>query len=93
MDRLIEKKIWTPKRIGGIVIVCLVVFAILYGLLLKDPSSRVFVSSERLTISEVKRGAFQEWIPINGVVVPVKAVKEQVCKGQCGRDNPIDRSR
>ena len=81
MDRLIEKKIWTPKRIGGIVIVCLVVFAILYGLLLKDPSSRVFVSSERLTISEVKRGAFQEWIPINGVVVPVKSVYIDAIEG------------
>jgi len=81
MDRPIEKKTWTAKRIVGITLVCLVVFAILYGLLFKDSSLRLNVSTERLTISEVKRGAFQEWIPINGIVVPVKSVYIDAIEG------------
>ena len=81
MDRPIEKKIWTLKRIVGIALACLVVFAILYGLLLRDRGSRLYVSAERMTISEVKRGAFQEWIPINGTVAPVKSVYIDAIEG------------
>jgi len=81
VDRPIEKKIWTLKRIVGIALACLVVFAILYGLLLRDHGSRLYVSAERMTISEVKRGAFQEWIPINGTVAPVKSVYIDAIEG------------
>jgi len=81
MDRPIEKKTWTTKRITWIAIVSLVIFAILYGLLFRDNSSRLYVSADRLTISEVKRGAFQEWIPINGTVAPVKSVYIDAIEG------------
>jgi len=81
MDRPIEKKFWTAKRIVGITLVCLIIFAIFYMLLFRDSSSRLNVSAERLTISEVERGAFQEWIPINGIVVPVKSVYIDAIEG------------
>jgi len=81
VDRPIEKRVWTPKRIAGIVIVCLAIFAILYGLLFRDRHSRLYVSTERLTISKVKLGAFQEWIPINGTVAPVKSVYIDAIEG------------
>jgi HlyD family secretion protein len=81
MDRPIEKKFWTQKRIAWIALACLLIFAILYGLLLKDRSLRLYVSAEQLTISEVKRGAFQEWIPINGTVVPIKTVYIDAIEG------------
>ena len=32
------------------------------------------VDTERITISEVKKGSFQEIIPVNGIVLPVTTI-------------------
>lgn len=36
--------------------------------------SKLNVDTERITISEVKKGAFQEFIPVNGVVMPLNTI-------------------
>jgi len=50
-------------------------------LILKDNSSRLYVDTDRLIISEVQKGTFQEWIPVNGIVVPVKSVYIDAIEG------------
>lgn len=69
------------KHIVWITLAGLVILAILYGLLRKDRGSRLYIPAERLTISEVKQDAFQEWILINGTVVPVNTVYIDAIEG------------
>lgn len=81
MDRKIEKKTWTSKRIitfggGGLFFIF-----IFYLLVFADKSSKLNVESERLTISEVKFGQFQEFIPITGTVQPIETFFLDVSEG------------
>ena len=72
MDRKIQKKLLTPKRIlsGGAIagFVGLVVYMAVFG----DHSARLNVQVERITISEVTVGPFQEFIPQRGTVMPIQ---------------------
>ncbi len=71
MDRKIEKSKWNTKRIvviaGGAILVALIGFVAYTGLTGK---SKYNVPVDRITISEIKKGSFQEFIPVNGVVMP-----------------------
>ena len=72
MDRKIKKKLWTPKRIGMAGGGGLLVLFILYSFIFGDTSSKLNVEAEKITISEVSRGPFQEFIPVNGSVLPIE---------------------
>jgi HlyD family secretion protein len=81
MDRKIEKKKWPPKKImsyagGGIIIVL-----ILYNLIFGDRSSKLNVETEKITISEVKFGQFQEYIPVTGEIIPLKTIYLDAIEG------------
>ena len=71
MDRKIEKKKWPPKRIAGLAAVGLFVILVLYVFLFRLSKSTLNVKAERITISTVTRGPFQEFIPIMGNVLPI----------------------
>ena len=71
MDRKIEKKKWPPKKIAGIAAIVIFFSVILYSLIFGDRSSKLNVELEKITISEVYRGEYQEFIPINGSVMPI----------------------
>ncbi len=73
MDKQREKKTWTLKRITTISVAGLIFIFIIYLLFFSDKSSKLNVEKERLTISEVKRGPFQEFIPITGSIEPIKS--------------------
>ena len=74
MDRAIEKKKWTKKRImliaGGGAFIVLLVFIIFstFG------KSRLNVESERMTIAEAKQRNFREFIPVTGTIQPVTTI-------------------
>jgi HlyD family secretion protein len=72
MDRKIEKKKWTPKKIVLYSAIALFVFFILYIFVLADQSSKLNVEKERITISEVRQAPFQEYIPVTGTVEPIQ---------------------
>jgi len=69
MDRKIEKKRWSLKRILYLSIGGLGALLLIYALL-TIKSGQLRVDSERLTISPVQRGPFQEFIPITGEIIP-----------------------
>jgi len=81
MDRVIEKKTWTTKRIltiGGIAAIVLLIAAAIY---FTSGKSRLNVDTERITISEIKKGPFQEFIPVNGTVLPLTTIYLDALEG------------
>lgn len=81
MDIPLKKKRFTPKKIaiiaGSVLIVALIVFVILSS----TGNSKLNVEKERITISEVKKGNFQENIPVNGVVLPISTIYLDAMEG------------
>ncbi len=70
MDKQIEKKKWPPKKIatfaGSGLFIAFVIYIFVFGM----SKSSLNVKAERLTVSEVTRGPFQEFIPVMGNVLP-----------------------
>jgi HlyD family secretion protein len=71
MDRRIEKKKWPPKKIALVGGAGLFILFVIYALA-ANTGSRLNVEAERLTVSTVVKGPFQEYIPVNGVVQPIR---------------------
>ena len=70
MDRVIAKKKWSTKRILTIAGIAAIVLLIAGSYYFTSGKSRLNVNTERITISEVSKGPFQDAIPINGIVLP-----------------------
>jgi HlyD family secretion protein len=70
MDRQIKKKFWTLKRILIISASGLFLVFAVYVFLFKFRVPTLNVEKDRITISTVTRGPFQEFIPIMGNVLP-----------------------
>jgi len=70
VDRVIAKKTWSRKRILTIAAIVGVIALIVAAYMATIGKSKLNVDAERITISEVKQGPFQEFIPVNGVVLP-----------------------
>jgi HlyD family secretion protein len=81
VDRVIPKKRWTTKRlltIAGITAICLLAGGSYY---FTSGKSRLNVATERITIHELKKGAFQEFIPVNGIVLPITTIYLDAVEG------------
>ena len=70
MDRKIEKSTWNKKRILTIVGITALVALIAGAIYGTTGKSKYNASIDRITISEIKKGPFQEFIPVNGTVMP-----------------------
>ncbi|MCK9398620.1 MAG: HlyD family efflux transporter periplasmic adaptor subunit [Bacteroidales bacterium] len=70
MDRIIEKKKWTTKKILQYTALAVFVFFLLYLFLFLDRSSRLNIEKDQVTIATVTLDNFQEFIPVDGVVQP-----------------------
>jgi len=81
VDRVIEKKTWSRKRILTIVGIVGIIVLIGASYYLTSGKSRLNVDSERITISEVKSGPFKEFIPVNGVVLPITTIYLDALEG------------
>jgi HlyD family secretion protein len=81
MDRKLEKKWWSWKRIIQLCGFAILLVFLIYILFFKDNSSRLNVPIERITISEVANGPFQEYIPVTGTVLPIKTVYLDAIEG------------
>lgn len=74
MDRPIKQKTWNTKRIltvGGVVALVGLIGASYY---FTSGNSKLNVEAERISIFEVKEDTFQEFIPINGTVLPISSI-------------------
>lgn len=81
MDRKIEKGRWNKKKIltiAGISALALLIFASIY---FTSGKSKLNVDVERITVSEVRKDAFQETIPVNGIVLPQTTIYLDAVEG------------
>lgn len=81
MDRVIEKKRWNKKK--TLTVVGITALALLIGgsIYYTSGGSKLNVEAERITVSEVKKGSFQEFIPVNGVVLPQTTIYLDAVEG------------
>lgn len=81
MDRKLVKKNTLPlKIIFGVIGVSILGF-IFYSLFFVNHNNKISVSESEIIIEEIKNGAFQEFIPVDGVVQPLKTIYLDVVQG------------
>lgn len=72
MDRKLQKKTWTPRKIawiaGGVVLVAGVIYQIAFA----DHRSTMNVEKERLSIATVSTGDFTDYILVSGQIEPAQ---------------------
>ena len=90
MDRVIEKKRWSKKRILTIVSVAALIALIAASYYFTSGKNKLNVDPERITISEVKKGPFQEIIPVNGVVMPLTTIYLDALEGGQVEDKYVE---
>jgi len=81
VDRKIEKKTWNSKKILTIAGITGVILLIGGSIYLTSGKSKLDVDTERLTISTITKGPFQEFIPVNGVVMPLTTIYLDASEG------------
>lgn len=90
MDRVIKKKKWTAKRIITISVIAGIILLIGASYYFTSGGSKLNVDTERITISEVKKGTFQENIPVNGVVLPQTTIYLDAVEGGRVEEKYVD---
>jgi HlyD family secretion protein len=81
MDRALPKRFWTQQRLilsaGGILIVGLIAYVTVFA----DKRSKLNVEREKITVSPVTIGPFEEFIVVTGVVQPLKTIRLDAIEG------------
>lgn len=81
MDKQLKKKKWTLKRIATYGGIGLFVVFVGYQFIFADRRPKLKVDKEKITVSDVKRGVFQETIPQTGIVEPSRTVYLDAVEG------------
>ncbi len=74
MDRKIEKKKWTAKKIITIAVAVAVVATLATISISTIGKSRLNVEADRISIGTAKEDKFREFIPVTGIVQPVSTI-------------------
>ena len=90
MDKKLEKKFWTVKRIIWIVGGILLGSFLVYQLVFADKRTRLNVDKEKITVSDVTQGVFDEFIVVSGVVQPIKTYHIDAIEGGYVKEKVID---
>jgi HlyD family secretion protein len=81
MDIPIEKKKISKSKLlmagAALIIILLIIFVIVPSM----GGSKLNVQKERLSISTVNNGIFQENIPVNGIVMPITTIYLDAVEG------------
>lgn len=90
VDRVIAKKKWGKKRILTIAGITGLVLLAGGSYYLTSGKSRLNVETERISISEVKKGPFQVTIPVNGMVLPITTIYLDAIEGGRVEEKYVD---
>ena len=72
MDRKIQKKTWTPRKIAWIAGGAALLFGIVYQIGFADHRSTMNVEKDRLSIATVSTGEFTDYILVSGQIEPAQ---------------------
>lgn len=89
MDRPIEKKSF-PRRYAGYIAAAVVTVALLAWLIFGSTASTMTIDSNEITISDVTRGEFDDYVRLNGQVVPIQVVQISPEEGGIVREKIIE---
>lgn len=81
MDIPIEKKRFSTSKIAMLVGGLLLLALIIYVITSATGNSKLNVETERISINTVKKGVFQENIPVNGIVLPITTIYLDAIEG------------
>jgi HlyD family secretion protein len=81
MDKKIQKKTWTVKKIATYGGIALFVIFVGYQFIFADRRQKLKIEKDKITISTVQRGVFQETIPQTGIVEPSRTVYLDAVEG------------
>jgi HlyD family secretion protein len=81
MDRVIQKKKWSTKRILTTAGIAGIIVLITLSYVYTSGKSRLNVDTERISIGEITKGSFKEFIPVNGVVMPLTTIYLDAMEG------------
>lgn len=90
MDRVIEKKYWSRKRILTIIGIVALVALIAGSYYYTSGGNKLNVETDRITISTITKGTFQENIPVNGVVLPLTTIYLDAVEGGRVEEKYVD---
>ena len=81
MDRVLPKRFWTTQRIaifgGGILLIGLLAYTFVFA----DRRSKLNVEKDKITVSDVSTGPFEDFIAVTGVVQPLKTIRLDAIEG------------
>ena len=81
MDRVLPKRFWTTQRMaifgGG----ALVMGLLAYTFFFTDRRSKLNVEKDKITVSSVTTGPFEDFIAVTGVVQPLKTIRLDAIEG------------
>ena len=81
MDRKIEKKRWTVRNISYYSAGILFLLFIVYNFVFSDSSRKLNIGADRLSITTVQYGPFQEYTPVTGAIQPIETFQLDVSDG------------
>ena len=90
MDRVIVKKKWSTKRILTIAGIVAVIALIISSYYFTSGKSKLNVDTDRITVSTITKGFFQENIPVNGVVLPLTTIYLDAVEGGRVEEKYVD---
>lgn len=90
MDRVIKKKKWGTKRILTILGITALVALIVGSFYATSGKTKLTQDKERITISQVIKGPFIEYIPVNGVVMPITTIYMPATDGGTVEEKYVD---
>jgi HlyD family secretion protein len=74
MDKKIEKKKGFTKKTLWILLGSLAFIFVVYNIFFGDKSSKLNIDTGKITIEEVKKDVFQDYIAVQGVVEPIQTI-------------------
>lgn len=81
MDRVLPKRFWTTQRMaifgGGALLTGLLAYTFLFA----DRRSKLNVEKDKITVSPVTTGPFEDFIAVTGVVQPLKTIRLDAIEG------------
>lgn len=89
MDRPIEKKSFL-RRYAGYIAAAVVAVTLLAWLIFGSTASTMTIDSNEITISDVTRGEFDDYVRLNGQVVPIQVVQISPEEGGIVREKVVE---